>query len=51
MPEGPQRVVFDCNIFAQTLITPFGNAGRCVSLVLDGVVSLFWSSYVLEELR
>jgi putative PIN family toxin of toxin-antitoxin system len=51
MSDQVERVVFDCNIFAQTLITPTGNAGRCVERVLDGKVSLFWSEYVLEEIR
>jgi putative PIN family toxin of toxin-antitoxin system len=46
-----ERVVFDCNIFAQTLITPSGNAGRCVEMVLGGKLSLFWSEYVLAEIR
>ena len=51
MSEAVERVVFDCNIFAQTLITPSGNAGQCVERVLDGRVSLYWSDYVLEEIR
>lgn len=51
MSDAVERVVFDCNIFAQTLITPSGNAGKCVERVLDGSVSLFWSEYVLEEIR
>jgi putative PIN family toxin of toxin-antitoxin system len=51
MSDAVERVVFDCNIFAQTLITPSGNAGQCVERVLDGSVSLFWSEYVLAEIR
>jgi putative PIN family toxin of toxin-antitoxin system len=51
MSEVVERVVFDCNIFAQTLITPSGNAGKCVERVLDGKLSLFWSDYVLKEVR
>jgi predicted nucleic acid-binding protein len=51
MTEGSERVVFDCNIFAQTLITPAGNAGQCVERVLDGRISLFWSQYVLDEIQ
>jgi putative PIN family toxin of toxin-antitoxin system len=46
-----ERVVFDCNIFAQTLITPTGNAGRCVERVLDGSLILYWSDYALGEIR
>ena len=51
MSEAIERVVFDCNIFAQTLITPSGNSSQCVQRVLDGRIRLFWSEYVLEEIR
>jgi len=51
MSDAVERVVFDCNIFAQTLITPSGNAGQCVERVLEGVIILFWSEYVLDEIR
>ena len=51
MSEATHRVVFDCNIFAQTLITPAGNAAKCVERVLSGEVRLFWSAYVLREIR
>jgi putative PIN family toxin of toxin-antitoxin system len=45
------RVVFDCNIFAQALLTPEGSAGRCMAHVLEGRLSLFWSAYVVSEVR
>jgi putative PIN family toxin of toxin-antitoxin system len=51
MNDAGERVVFDCNIFAQTLITPSGNAGKCVERVLEGKIRLFWSDYVLNEVR
>jgi predicted nucleic acid-binding protein len=51
MSEAIERVVFDCNIFVQTLITPSGNAGQCVERVLEGRITLFWSEYVLREIR
>jgi uncharacterized protein len=51
MSDAVERVVFDCNIFAQTLITPSGNAGKCVERVLDGTIRLFWSEYVVGEIR
>jgi putative PIN family toxin of toxin-antitoxin system len=51
MSDLVERVVFDCNVFAQTLITPAGNAGKCMERVLEGRISLFWSTYVLEEVR
>jgi putative PIN family toxin of toxin-antitoxin system len=50
MSDVAERVVYDCNIFAQAIITPQGNAGRCIELVLEGKVSLFWSAYVLGEI-
>jgi putative PIN family toxin of toxin-antitoxin system len=51
MSESASRVVFDCNIFAQALITPHGNAGRCIQKVLEEKLRLFWSEYVLSEIR
>jgi putative PIN family toxin of toxin-antitoxin system len=45
------RVVFDCNVFAQAMITPMGKSGQCVDQVLDGRLRLFWSDYVLAEIR
>ena len=51
MSEAVERVVFDCNIFAQSLISPGGPAGACVERVLEGKVRLFWSDYVLAEIR
>ena len=45
------RVVFDCNTYLQALSAPDGPAGRCVQLAIDGRVSLFLSSEVIEELR
>ncbi len=51
MNEPLDRVVFDCNIFAQALISPTGSSGECVERVLDGQALLFWSEYVLQEIR
>ena len=48
---GVTRVVFDCNIFLQALMSPEGPAGRCMQLAMDGAVLLFISPTVLEELR
>ena len=45
------RVVFDCNTFLQALSSPEGPAGHCVRLAIGGMISLFVSSRVLEELR
>lgn len=46
-----RRVVFDCNVFLQALANPDGPAGRCVQLALDGLVELFISAHILEEVR
>ena len=45
------RVVFDCNTFLQALSAPAGPAGHCVRLAISGMVNLFVSTRVLEELR
>ena len=41
------RVVFDCNVFLQALISPGGPAGRCVTLSFQGEIAL----YCTDELR
>jgi len=51
MSEALERVVFDCNIFAGGLISPSGSAGECIERVLDGQLMLFWSEYVIGEIR
>lgn len=47
----PDRVVFDCNVFVQALISPSGPASACVRSALSNEVKLFFSEYILEELR
>ncbi len=47
----PERVVFDCGVFFQSLIAPRGPAGLCLSAASDGKLQLFVSNYVLAELR
>jgi putative PIN family toxin of toxin-antitoxin system len=51
MSEEPQRVVFDCVIFAQALISETGPAAQCLELARSGTVRLVWSDYVLAEIR
>jgi putative PIN family toxin of toxin-antitoxin system len=46
-----QRVVFDCNVYFQALISRNGPAARCFSAVQDGRLELFTSPRVVEELR
>lgn len=45
------NVVFDCNVFVQALANPVGAAGRCVELALQGKVTLFISTQILDEIR
>jgi putative PIN family toxin of toxin-antitoxin system len=47
---GP-RVVYDCNIFVQALISPRGPAARCIELARDGNASLFVTDFILTEIR
>ena len=51
MSEALERVVFDCNVFAAGLIKPSGSAGECVERVLNGQLMLFWSQFVIAEIR
>jgi uncharacterized protein len=46
-----QKVVFDCNIFAQALMNPLGPAGACLQATFDGHASLFVSDFVIMEIR
>jgi putative PIN family toxin of toxin-antitoxin system len=49
--SGPIRVVFDCNVFFQSLISPFGPAGACLDAVRQDKLLLFVSRQVFDELR
>lgn len=51
MPAAKVKVVFDCNIFVQSLLNPKGVAAACVELVRRGEVSLYVSPQVLTEIR
>jgi putative PIN family toxin of toxin-antitoxin system len=51
MTEPDLRVVYDCNVFAQAMINTHGPAARCIEQVLAGKLRLFWSDYVLGEIR
>lgn len=51
MSDLSHRVVFDCNVFAQALINPIGASGKCHDAVRVGRLQLFWSDYVLSEIR
>lgn len=45
------RVVFDCNIYFQALISPSGPSGLCLSHALAGRVRLFCSEFVINEIQ
>jgi putative PIN family toxin of toxin-antitoxin system len=51
MSAAPDRVVFDCVIFAQALISDSGPAAECVELARSGTIRLVLSDYVLTEIR
>jgi putative PIN family toxin of toxin-antitoxin system len=49
--SNPEKVVFDCPVFAQALINPRGPAAACLTHVQRGRLVLFVSDYVLQEIR
>lgn len=51
MTGDPYKVVFDCNVFFQALISPNGPAGSCLNAAEAGDLALFVSNVVIEELR
>lgn len=51
MPTKILHVVFDCNIFLQSLLNPNGVAAKCVEAVRSGNAKLFVSKATLEEIR
>ena len=51
MSETSQGVVFDCVVYAQALINGKGPAARCLELARSRTIRLFWSDYVLAEIR
>ena len=46
-----ERVVFDCNVLFQALVSPGGPARKLVELAGEGTLALYSSSYVLDELK
>ena len=51
MSDTPQKAVFDCVIYTQGLISPFGPAGRCLELARQGRLWIVASEYVYNEVR
>lgn len=51
MSQEKIKVVFDCNIIWQSFFFGNGVSAKCKKLVDDGVITLFLSSEVLEEMR
>jgi putative PIN family toxin of toxin-antitoxin system len=50
-PDQPEKVVFDCPIYAPALINPRGPAAACVTHAQNRLLVLFVSDYVLNEIR
>lgn len=51
MPTESLRVVFDCNIFLQSLLNPNGAAAKCLDIIRTGKAKLFISKATLQEFR
>ena len=51
MGEAAERVVFDCVVFAQALISDKGPSAACLELARKGEVILVCSVYVFQEVR
>jgi putative PIN family toxin of toxin-antitoxin system len=47
----PEKVAFDCPVFAQALINPRGPAAACLAHAQRGRLLLFVSDYMLQEIR
>jgi putative PIN family toxin of toxin-antitoxin system len=45
------KVVFDCMVYAQAMISPAGPSAACFERVWAGELHLIWSDYVLREIR
>jgi putative PIN family toxin of toxin-antitoxin system len=43
------RVVFDCNVLAQAILSQRGPAHACLELARCGQIQLVWSDYVIQE--
>ena len=51
MTPNPPRVVFNCNVYLQAMISPNGPAARCLELARQGAMKVVVSDYVLAEIR
>ncbi|MBK8269182.1 MAG: putative toxin-antitoxin system toxin component, PIN family [Planctomycetes bacterium] len=51
MDVSPPRVVFDCNILFQALISSNGPSHRCFRVASEGRTALFVSEFIFSELR
>src|SRR4051812_27938521 len=47
----PHRVVFDCVVFAQALLSTTGPAAECIKRAREKRFELFVSSQILQEIR
>ena len=51
MSDDRPKVVYDCNIFIQSIINLGGPAGRCIDKVRTRQVTLIVSAFVLAEIQ
>src|SRR5437868_1032662 len=51
MSDAPQRVVFDCNIFVQAMLSVRGPAHACWQRALNDDIALIISAPILAEIR
>jgi putative PIN family toxin of toxin-antitoxin system len=51
MSDRPPRVVFDCVVYIQALISGSGPSAACVEQARQAIVGLFISPFVMAEIR
>ncbi len=45
------KTVFDCNVYLQAFLSDKGAAGRCKKLVDDGLIELYMSRDIFDEVK
>ena len=51
MPQEKLKNIFDCNIYLQAFLSSKGAAGKCKKLVDDGLVELYISRDIFDEVK
>ncbi|HZZ43557.1 MAG TPA: putative toxin-antitoxin system toxin component, PIN family [Tepidisphaeraceae bacterium] len=49
MTRAPIHAVFDCNVYLQAMISPYGAAHQCWQRALAGEIRLYVTAYILDE--